>query len=75
MDQMVHSELNETLVKICLEKWCTTIHYFAFLYVNDGRNKLNVRLLEVHSSLEIYHTATYYTLKYGIKVGVTYHRV
>ena len=68
----MHGELNETLVKICLEKWCTTIHYFAFLYVNDGRNKLH--LLEVHSSLEIYHTAMY-TLKYGIKVGATYHRV
>jgi len=67
MDQMVHSELNETLVKICLEKWCTTIHYFAFMYANDGRNKLDVCVLEVHSSLEIYHTGAY-TLKYGIKV-------
>jgi hypothetical protein len=37
MDQMVHSELNEGLVRIHLEKWCTTIHYFAFLYMNDGR--------------------------------------
>lgn len=67
MDQMVHGELNETLVKICLEKWCTTIHYFAFMYANDGRNKLDVRVLEVHSSLKIYHTGAY-TLKYGIEV-------
>jgi len=69
---MVHSELNEGLVRIRFEKWCTTIHYFAFLYMNDVRNKLNFCLLMVHGSLEIYHTAVY-TLKYSI--GTTYHRV
>ena len=56
---MVHHELNETLVKICPEKWCTILHYFAFLYVNCGRIKLNGRLLLVHSSFKIHHTATY----------------
>ena len=67
MDQIVHSELFGTLVKICLEKWCTAPHYFAFLYMNYGRKKLNVHLLEVHCSLEIYHTPMY-TLKIGLNL-------
>ena len=33
----MHSELFGTLVKICLEKWCTTLYFFAFLDVNYGR--------------------------------------
>ena len=68
IDQIVHSELFGTLVKICFEKWCTTVHYFAFLYMNYGRKKLNVHLLEVTiPSLEIYYT-TKYTLKIGLNL-------
>jgi hypothetical protein len=74
MDQIVHSEQFGTLVKICLEKWCTTLHYFAFSYMNYGTKKLNVHLLEDHCSLEIHHTATY-TLKNSIQLGTRYSRV
>jgi hypothetical protein len=74
MDQMVQSEQFGTLSKIYLEKWCTTLHYFVFLYTNYGTKKLNIHLLEVHCSLEICHTTTY-TLKNGIKPGTRCGRV
>jgi hypothetical protein len=62
----VHSEQFGTCVKICLEKWCITLHYFAFLYMYYGTKELNFYLLEVHCSLEFHHTAIY-TLKNSIE--------
>ena len=53
------SELFRKCVKICLEQWCTTMHYFAFLSMNYERKKLNDHLLEVYCSLKIYHAAMY----------------